>query len=149
MSWPATPTPPPASPRPPPAVPMASVTQAVGRGDPATPLRRLAEAGASGLILADLTFDEGAEVEAAARAAGIALVYLVPPTTPHDRRAAIAARSGGFLYAVSFIGVTGARRALPRTVGAFLRAVRSASPVPVGAGSRRPGPAPPRARGRA
>jgi len=117
-----------------PLVPMAYVNQAVGRGDPATTLRRLAEAGASGLILADLTFDEGAEVEAAARAAGIALVYLVTPTTPHDRRAAIAARSGGFLYAVSFIGVTGARRALPRTVGAFLRDVRSVSPIPVAAG---------------
>jgi tryptophan synthase alpha chain len=117
-----------------PLVPMAYVNQAVGRGDPATTLRRLAEAGASGLILADLTPDEGAEVEAAARAADLALVYLVTPTTPHDRRAAIAARSGGFLYGVSFVGVTGARRALPRTVGAFLRDIRSVSPIPLAAG---------------
>ena len=50
--------------------------------------------------------------------AGLAVVYLVAPTTPPDRRAAVAARSGGFLYCVSLVGVTGARSALPSTVGA-------------------------------
>jgi tryptophan synthase alpha chain len=117
-----------------PLVPMAYVNQAVGRDDPETVLRRLADAGASGLILADLTPDEGAEVEAAARAAGLALVYLVAPTTPHDRRALIAGRSGGFVYGVSFVGVTGARRSLPSTVGAFFRDLRAVSPIPVAAG---------------
>ena len=69
-----------------PLVPMAYVNQAVGRDDPEAALRRLAEAGASGLILADLTIDEGAEIEAAARAADLALVYLVAPTTAPERR---------------------------------------------------------------
>ncbi|MET1232810.1 MAG: tryptophan synthase subunit alpha [Candidatus Limnocylindrales bacterium] len=117
-----------------PLVPMAYVNQAVGRDDPEAALRRLAEAGASGLILADLTIDEGAEIEAAARAADLALVYLVAPTTAPDRRIAIAHRSGGYLYAVSFVGVTGARRSLPPGVGAFLRDVRARSPIPVAAG---------------
>ncbi len=117
-----------------PLVPMAYVNQAVGRDDPEAALRRLAEAGASGLILADLTIDEGAEIEAAARAADLALVYLVAPTTAPERRTAIAARSGGYLYAVSFVGVTGARRSLPQGVGAFLRDVRARSPIPVAAG---------------
>ena len=74
--------------------------------------------GAAGLIVADLTPDEGAPFEAVAREAGLAVVYLVAPTTPPDRRAAIAARSGGFLYCVSLVGVTGARTSLPSTVGA-------------------------------
>jgi tryptophan synthase alpha chain len=117
-----------------PLVPMAYVNQAVGRDDPEAALRRLANAGASGLILADLTIDEGAEIEAAARTADLALVYLVAPTTAHERRTAIAARSGGYLYAVSFVGVTGARRSLPQGVGAFLRDVRARSPIPVAAG---------------
>ncbi|MFI5255492.1 MAG: tryptophan synthase subunit alpha [Candidatus Limnocylindrales bacterium] len=117
-----------------PLVPMAYVNQALGRDDPETVLRRLADAGASGLILADLTPDEGDEVEAAARSSGLALVYLVAPTTPHDRRAMIAARSGGFVYGVSFIGVTGARRSLPANVGAFFRDLRAVSPIPVAAG---------------
>ena len=97
-------------------------------------LSGLAEAGASGVILADLTPDEGEPVEAAARAAGLALVYLVTPTTERGRRGEIARRSGGFLYAVSLVGVTGARRALPRELGGFLRELRADSPVPVAVG---------------
>jgi tryptophan synthase alpha chain len=48
--------------------------------------------------------------------------------------ARIAARSGGFLYCVSLVGVTGARASLPPTVGRLVRAVRSVSPVPVAVG---------------
>ena len=84
--------------------------------------------------MADLTPDEGAPFEAVARAAGLAVVYLVAPTTPPARRAAIAARSGGFLYCVSLVGVTGARTALPTTVGRLVRDVRAVSPVPVAVG---------------
>ena len=117
-----------------PLVPMAYVNQIIGGGDPSDPMRRLAEAGASGCILADLTPDEGAPVEAAARDAGLAVIYLVTPTTPPARRAWIASRTGGFLYVVSLVGVTGARAALSPGVGAFVRQVRSASPVPVSVG---------------
>jgi tryptophan synthase alpha chain len=117
-----------------PLVPMAYVNQVIGGGDPAVPMRRLADAGASGCILADLTPDEGAPVEAAAREAGLAVVYLVTPTTPPERREWIASRTGGFLYVVSLVGVTGARSALPREVGSFVRRARAASPVPVAVG---------------
>jgi tryptophan synthase alpha chain len=48
--------------------------------------------------------------------------------------ARIAARSGGFLYCVSLVGVTGARVSLPSTVGKLVRTVRSISPVPVAVG---------------
>jgi len=117
-----------------PLVPMAYVNQALGSGDPAAPLQRLAAAGASGLILADLTPDEGGPVEAAATAAGLALVYLVTPTTAPTRQAWIAGRTGGFLYAVSLVGVTGARSSLPPHVVRFLAQVRAVSPVPVAVG---------------
>jgi tryptophan synthase alpha chain len=117
-----------------PLVPMAYANQLIGGGDGSVAARRLAEAGASGVIVADLTPDEGAPFEAAARAAGLAVVYLVAPTTEPARRAAIAARSGGFLYCVSLVGVTGARTSLPRSVGRYVAAVRAASPVPVAVG---------------
>ena len=117
-----------------PLVPMAYVNQVVGRGDPGSRLRAFAEAGAAGLILADLTPDEGEPVEAAAREMGLALVYLVTPTTTPARRARIAARSGGFLYAVSLVGVTGARTTLPPDVARFLRDVRAVAPLPVAVG---------------
>jgi tryptophan synthase alpha chain len=117
-----------------PLVPMAYANQVLGGGDGEAVARRLAAAGAAGVIVADLTPDEGAPFEAVARTAGLAVVYLVAPTTPRARMARIAARSGGFLYCVSLVGVTGARSSLPSTVGRLVREVRAVSPVPVAVG---------------
>ena len=117
-----------------PLVPMGYANQVIGGGDGEAVAKRLAGAGAAGLIVADLTPDEGAPFEAVARAAGLAVVYLVAPTTPPVRRAAVAARSGGFLYCVSLVGVTGARTSLPSSVGKLVREVKAASPVPVAVG---------------
>ena len=117
-----------------PIVPMAYVNQVLGQGDGSDVLGRLEEAGASGLILPDLTPDEGTPVEAVARASELALIYLVTPTTPVARRAWLARRTGGFLYAVSLVGVTGARNTLPRDVERFVRDVRLKSPTPVAVG---------------
>jgi tryptophan synthase alpha chain len=117
-----------------PLVPMGYANQVIGGGDGEAVAKRLAAAGAAGLIVADLTPDEGAPFEAVARAAGLAVIYLVAPTTPPARRAAVAARSGGFLYCVSLVGVTGARTALPASVGRLVKDVKAASPVPVAVG---------------
>ncbi len=87
-----------------------------------------------GVIVADITPDEGGPFEVVAAEAGIAVVYLVAPTTAPDRRSWIASRSGGFLYCVSLVGVTGARKALPSTVTRLIRDVKAVSPVPVGVG---------------
>jgi tryptophan synthase alpha chain len=117
-----------------PLVPMGYANQFIGGGDGREAARRLAAAGAAGVIVADLTPDEGGPFESVAREHDIAVVYLVAPTTPSDRRAEIARRSGGFLYCVSLVGVTGARASLPSTVGRLVREVVAASPVPVGVG---------------
>jgi tryptophan synthase alpha chain len=117
-----------------PLVPMGYANQVIGGGDGEAVAKRLAGSGAAGLIVADLTPDEGAPFEAVARAVGLAVVYLVAPTTSPARRAAIAARSGGFLYCVSLVGVTGARTSLPASVGKLVRDVKAASPVPVAVG---------------
>jgi tryptophan synthase alpha chain len=117
-----------------PLVPMGYANQFIGGGDGREAARRLATAGASGVIVADLTPDEGGPFESVAREHDLAVVYLVAPTTPPDRRAEIARRSGGFLYCVSLVGVTGARTSLPSTVGRLVREVVAASPVPVAVG---------------
>jgi tryptophan synthase alpha chain len=113
---------------------MGYANQVIGGGDGEAVAARLAGAGASGLIVADLTPDEGSAFEAVARAVGLAVVYLVAPTTSPARRAWIAGRSGGFLYCVSLVGVTGARTSLPPSVGKLIRQVKAASPVPVAVG---------------
>ena len=117
-----------------PLVPMGYANQFIGGGDGREAARRLAAAGASGVIVADLTPDEGGPFESVAREHDLAVVYLVAPTTPANRRAEIAQRSGGFLYCVSLVGVTGARTSLPSTVSRLVREVVAASPVPVGVG---------------
>ena len=117
-----------------PLVPMCYANQVIGGGDGREAAQRLADSGASGIIVADLTPDEGAPFEAVAAEAGLAVVYLVAPTTPKDRRRAIAERSGGFLYCVSLVGVTGARTSLPSHVARLVREVKDGSPVPVAVG---------------
>jgi tryptophan synthase alpha chain len=117
-----------------PLVAMCYANQVIGGGDGREAARRLADAGASGIIVADLTPDEGAPFEAVAAEAGLAVVYLVAPTTPKDRRREIAQRSGGFLYCVSLVGVTGARTSLPSHVARLVREVKAGSPVPVAVG---------------
>jgi tryptophan synthase alpha chain len=117
-----------------PVVAMGYANQLIGGGDGRDRARALASAGAAGVIVADLTPDEGGPFEAVAAEAGIAVVYLVAPTTAPERRAAVAARSGGFLYCVSLVGVTGARTSLPSTVTRLVREVTAVSPVPVAVG---------------
>jgi tryptophan synthase alpha chain len=117
-----------------PLVAMGYANQLIGGGDGRERARRLADAGVSGVIVADMTPDEGGPFEAAAADAGLAVVYLVAPTTRPERRAEIAARSGGFLYCVSLVGVTGARSALAGHVRGLVRDVKAVSPVPVAVG---------------
>jgi tryptophan synthase alpha chain len=117
-----------------PLVPMCYANQIIGGGDGRAVAARLAEAGASGVIVADLTPDEGLQFEAVARDLGLALVYLIAPTTTPIRRAQVARRSGGFLYCVSLVGVTGARTSLPPSVRGLVVAAREDSPVPVAVG---------------
>lgn len=72
-----------------------------------------AASGACGLILPDLPPEEATQIQQAAVAAGLTLIFLVPPTTPDERIAQIASRAstipGSFIYCVSLSGVTGAR----------------------------------------
>ena len=117
-----------------PLVTMGYANQLIGGGDGRERAAALVAAGASGTIVADLTPDEGAPFEGAAADAGLAVVYLVAPTTSPARRAAVAARTGGFLYCVSLVGITGARTSLPPEVGRYVREVKAVSPVPVAVG---------------
>lgn len=117
-----------------PVVPMAYVNQIVGGGDGRAAAGKLADAGASGIIVADLTPDEGTDFERVAAEAGLAVVYLVAPTTPRERRRRIAERTTGFLYCVSLVGVTGARARLASGVGKLVREVKADAQVPVAVG---------------
>jgi tryptophan synthase alpha chain len=68
----------------------------------------LAAAGASGLIVPDLSLEEAAPWARATRRSGLALVLLAAPGVSTDRIRRIAHASRGFLYLVSRYGTTGA-----------------------------------------
>lgn len=93
--------------------------------------QELAEAGCRGLIVPDLTLEEGEPMEKAAAAAGLELIYLVAPTTPDERVLEIVSRSRGFVYLVSLRGVTGARQELPEDLTDQIRRVRKDARIPV------------------
>ncbi|MFM8415050.1 MAG: tryptophan synthase subunit alpha, partial [Planctomycetota bacterium] len=88
-------------------------------------------AGLAGLVVPDLPLEESDDLDAACRAAGLALVRLVTPTTPPERAAAIAAKSTGFLYCVSVAGVTGARTELPAGLIDRVKWLRTQTDVPI------------------
>lgn len=117
-----------------PLVAMGYVNQVIGGRGRDSVLARLGEAGASGVIMADLTPDEGEELEAEAALHGLGIVYLVAPTTPPERQRFVTSRSQGFIYAVPLAGVTGARERLAPGVARYLRHVKEVSPVPVAVG---------------
>lgn len=95
---------------------------------------RLAAAGAAGAIVPDLPLEESAEIGEALVAAGLALIPLVAPTTPPDRRRRICEGARGFVYLVSVAGVTGERAELPPGLEELIAVTREESPVPVAVG---------------
>lgn len=99
-----------------------------------------AEARVDGLIVPDLPVEEAGPLESACEKAGLALVYLLAPTSTPERARRIAGRSKGFLYLVSLTGVTGAREALPPDLGALIARTRKASRLPLAVGFGISGP---------
>jgi tryptophan synthase alpha chain len=74
--------------------------------------REAAQAGAVGTIVPDVPIEELDTFAPPLRAAGLEIPLLIAPTTPQARADRIAAASTGFVYLVSRLGVTGARREL-------------------------------------
>jgi tryptophan synthase alpha chain len=97
-------------------------------------VERLAQTGASGLIVPDLPLEEAPEVLASCDEYGLALVPLVAPTTPPERLARIGARARGFLYTVSVVGTTGERAALSDRFAEIVAGAKAATEVPVALG---------------
>lgn len=72
--------------------------------------RRFAEAGGSGLITPDLVPDEAGEWVAASEKYDLERVFLIAPSSSQARVKMTVQASSGFVYCVSVMGVTGARR---------------------------------------
>ncbi|HWB18505.1 MAG TPA: tryptophan synthase subunit alpha [Vicinamibacterales bacterium] len=95
---------------------------------------RATDAGVDGVLLLDLPIEESESVHRTLDAHGLDQIFLVSPTTTDARLAAAAKYGRGFLYAISRLGVTGARRAVADTAEPLVERVRKATSLPVALG---------------
>ncbi len=89
------------------------------------------ECGVDGVLLVDLPPEEAEPTRIAFNAEGIELISLAAPTTSSGRLQALAKGAQGYLYYVSFAGVTGASITDAGEVAERAGALRAMTPVPV------------------
>jgi tryptophan synthase alpha chain len=97
-------------------------------------IREASVAGVDGLLVLDLPPEESATYDALMRAAGLAAIYLVAPTTPEDRVATIVSRGSGFVYYVSREGVTGVQTQVSDTIASMTAMIRAHTDLPIAVG---------------
>jgi tryptophan synthase alpha chain len=119
-----------------PVVFMAYANMVLAHGGAAEFAKMIRAAGAAGAIVPDLPHDEAAEVREAFAGEGLALVPLLAPTTPAERRRRICESARGFVYVVSTVGTTGERTEVPVALTELVEATKAdaATPVAVGFG---------------
>lgn len=94
----------------------------------------LAEAGGLGVVTPDLTIEEADEWYAASVKHGLDRIFLVAPSSTDTRIADITARTSGFVYAASMMGVTGGTVAGPPGDLVARTRVKTDIPIAVGLG---------------
>jgi tryptophan synthase alpha chain len=96
--------------------------------------RDLASAGGAGLITPDLTPEEAGPWLAASDAHQLDRVFLVAPSSPPPRVEAITRLCRGFVYAVSLMGITGARDAVSSSAAQVVANIRAYTNLPAAVG---------------
>jgi tryptophan synthase alpha chain len=96
--------------------------------------RDAAEAGVDGILMVDCPPEEMARIRDPLDEQGIYPICLVAPTTTEERMERIARQANGYLYYVSFKGITGANRLEESSLAEPVRALRSHSGLPLAVG---------------
>ena len=89
------------------------------------------DVGVDGIIIPDLTPEDGAPYLDPCREKGIDPILLAAPTTRPDRLEMLVRETRGFLYYVSLQGVTGARQDLAKGIEEKVRRAQALGDVPV------------------
>jgi tryptophan synthase alpha chain len=95
---------------------------------------RAAAVGVDGVLALDLPAEESAPLHARLAAAGIAMIFLLSPTTTDARLRRAGEIGSGFLYGVSRTGVTGARDAVADSAEGLAARMRRETRLPVALG---------------
>ena len=91
-------------------------------------------AGVDGLLLVDCPPEEADAVQGALRANGLHQICLAAPTSGAERLARLVETSAGYLYYVSFAGVTGAAQLQTDAVREQVSAIKALGNLPVAVG---------------
>lgn len=94
----------------------------------------LAAVGGAGLVVPDLPVDEAGPWLAAARAHGLATVFVVAPSATDARLSRICAAGSGMVYAPAAAGVTGSGRPIHPGLPHLVQRLRAVTHLPVAAG---------------
>jgi len=95
---------------------------------------RARAAGVDGVLVLDLPLEEAGEFKDLLGSRGIDTILLLSPTTTDERLAKAASVASGFLYAISRLGVTGARDQIADGAEVMVRRIRAVSDLPVAVG---------------
>lgn len=95
--------------------------------------REASEAGVDGVLIVDCPIEEDATLQPL-RDAGLQRVLLAAPTTSESRMKKAVAAAEGYLYYVSFAGITGASHLDASEVERRVRALRERARVPIAVG---------------
>ena len=90
-------------------------------------------AGVDGVLLVDCPLEESAVLQPL-RDAGLQQILLAAPTTAPDRMIALCRSAEGFLYYVSFAGITGAGQLSTSDIAARVADIRARARAPVAVG---------------
>ena len=95
---------------------------------------RAQAAGVDGVLVLDLPIEEAGGFRSMLAARRIDTILLLSPTTTDERLRKAASLGSGFLYAISRLGVTGARETVADGAQAMVQRIRQASDLPVALG---------------
>ena len=95
---------------------------------------RAQAAGVDGVLVLDLPMEEAGGFRSMLAARRIDTILLLSPTTTDERLRKAASLGSGFLYAISRLGVTGARETVADGAQAMVQRIRQASDLPVALG---------------
>ncbi len=95
---------------------------------------RVAVAGGSGVIIADLPVDEAEPFAQIFKERGIGLILFAAPTTTDDRLDRVVAAAPPFVYGIAEVGVTGERASASSHIAEVVERVRRHADIPVVAG---------------
>jgi tryptophan synthase alpha chain len=95
---------------------------------------RARDVGVDGVLVLDLPIEEADDFRNMLGKRGIDTILLLSPTTTDDRLRRAAALGSGFLYAISRLGVTGARDRLADGAREMVERIRRVSSLPVALG---------------